>query len=210
VCSPWTVTDLVRHLLGAAKGHASLPEFLVQSMGGRRNRADFDGNDLDAMNALQVAEHAGLGPEQLVAELRLIAPRAVEKRMGRPAWLERVRVPMAVGGSTAAGMPEKLSIGHLQAVILTRDVFLHRLDIARATGHFSHVDEEEGRLVEDVVAEWATRHAQPFRLTLTGPAGGNYTSGDGPDLELDALEFCWILSGRGSAPHPLLESRVLF
>ena len=51
----------------------------------------------------------------------------------------------------------------------------------------------------DVVVEWAGRHGQPFRLTLTGPAGGRWTSGTGgEELELDAVEFCRITSGRGT------------
>ena len=49
--------------------------------------------------------------------------------------------------------------------------------------------------MENVVAEWAGRHGQPFRLELTGPAGGIYHAGDdAADLTLDAVEFC---------PHPL-------
>ena len=67
------------------------------------------------------------------------------------------------------------------------------------------------RLPEHPSAEWAERHGEPFRLTLTGPAGGVYEAGSGgPEIELDAVELCWILSGRGPAPHPLLETRVVF
>ncbi len=39
--------------------------------------------------------------------------------------------------------------------------------------------------------------AQPHPLHLTGPAGGTWSSGtDGPNLELDAVEFCRTVSGR--------------
>lgn len=212
VCAPWTVADIVRHLVGAAKGHASLPQFMRQAVYGARRKSEFDGNDMDAMNALQVADHAELDPAQLIEELAVIAPRAVSKRMSRPGLLGRVRLANAPGGSTAAGMPPSLTLGHLFEVILTRDVFLHRIDIARATGRSIEVDgPTEGTLVADVVAEWAQRHGEPFRLTLSGPAGGRYAVGEGgPDLELDALELCWILSGRGPASHELLETRVLF
>lgn len=211
VCDPWTVADIVRHLVGAAKGHASLREMARQSIYGRRHRAAHGGNDLDAMNDLQVADHALLGPDELLTELRAIAPRAVDKRMSRPGLLRRMRLPMSPGGSTAPGMPDSLTMGRLLTVILTRDVLLHRLDIARAAGSTLTVDDVEARLVEDVVAEWSDRHGKAFRLNLTGPAGGHFESGsEGPLIELDALEFCWILSGRGDAPHPLLETRVVF
>jgi hypothetical protein len=45
---------------------------------------------------------------------------------------------------------------------------------------------------------------------LTGPAGGVFEHGShGPELELDTIGFCRILSGRGSGPG-LLEQTVPF
>jgi uncharacterized protein (TIGR03083 family) len=211
ICEPWTVADVVRHMLGAARGHASLPQLARQALHGARHKREFDGNDMDAMNDLQVRDHIDLGPSDLMRELSSIAPRAVAKRMSRPRIVQRIRIPNAPGGSTAAGMPGSLTVGDLFRVILTRDVFLHRLDIARATGRDLDVDQTEARLIADVVVEWAHRHGQAFRLLLTGPAGGRYTTpDDGPELEFEALDFCWILSGRGQAHHRLLETRVLF
>lgn len=47
------------------------------------------------------------------------------------------------------------------------------------------------------MTEWSGAHGQPYRLTLTGPAGGSWSRGtDGEALELNAVEFCRILSGR--------------
>jgi len=59
---------------------------------------------------------------------------------------------------------------------------MHRIDIARATGRAPQLTgEHDGRLVADIVAEWAQRHAQPCRLHLTGPAGGVWQfSSDAP------------------------------
>jgi hypothetical protein len=58
-------------------------------------------------------------------------------------------------------------------------------------------DTHDGRIVADVVADWARRHNQPFTLTLTGPAGGVFgTSNGGPELDVDAVQFCRILCGR--------------
>jgi len=60
------------------------------------------------------------------------------------------------------------------------------------------------------VAEWAQRHAQPCRLHLTGLAGGTWVFGSGaPALELDAVEFCRILSGRARGAG-LLTTEVPF
>ena len=60
--------------------------------------------------------------------------------------------------------------------------------------------EHDGRIVADVVAEWARRHGQPFTLELTGTAGGTFDVGTGGEsIALDAVEFCRLLAGRGEA-----------
>jgi uncharacterized cupin superfamily protein len=57
--------------------------------------------------------------------------------------------------------------------------------------------DHDGRIVADVVAEWARAHGRPYRLTLTGPAGGTWSAGaGGAEVRLDAVEFCRVLSGR--------------
>jgi hypothetical protein len=102
-------------------------------------------------------------------------------------------------------------LGYLMDRIYTRDAWLHRVDIARATGQeLVLTAEHDGRFVADVVAEWAKVHGQPYRLTLTGPAGGTWTSGvGGEEITLDALEFCRILSGRAPG-QGLLVHQVPF
>ena len=95
-------------------------------------------------------------------------------------------------------------------VILTRDPWMHRTDIARATGADNPLTaDHDGVLVADVVTEWAARHAQPYTLHLTGPAGGRWQRGGGEQIELDAIEFCRILSGRAPATG-LLNTQVPF
>lgn len=210
-CADWHVADMLRHLVGAAKDYASLPALVRQQVRATRRRAAHDGNVLDACNALQVRDHAHRSPGQLVAELRVVGPRSVAGRLGLPALLRRVEVPLDAGGSTAPGMPSTLRIGHLLDVVLTRDVWLHTVDIERATGvAVERGPAFDGRLVQDVVREWAGRHGQAFELTLTGPAGGRYRQGAGGQrLTHDAVEFCRILSGR-AVGNGLLAHRVLF
>jgi uncharacterized protein (TIGR03083 family) len=210
-CPAWDVADMVGHLIGAAKGHASLRELLRQQAWAARHRGRHDGNRLDAMNALQVSDHDHLTPPERVAALRQIAPAAVEGRMNLSGLLRRVKVPMDPGGSTAAGMPPRITLGNLMDAILTRDVWLHRIDIARAVGRDLDVDPlVDGRVVADVVAEWARRHSQPFELELSGPAGGRFQRGNGGEhLEMDAIEFARVLSGRALGAG-LLGVRVVF
>jgi uncharacterized protein (TIGR03083 family) len=210
-CPPWTVADMVGHLIGAARACASMRENVRQQMWGMRHKADFDGNALDALNSLQIADHAALSPAERVDRLKAVAPKAVRGRMRTPSLFRRINLRMPAGGSTAAGMPSSDTLGHLMDVIYTRDIWLHTIDIARAVGREPDVTGAvNARIVADVVAEWAARHGQPVTLILDGPAGGVFRHGvGGPQLKYDAVEFCRVLSGRGQGSG-LLGSRVVF
>lgn len=77
----------------------------------------------------------------------------------------------------------------------------------RPVGNWPFSSAHDGRIVADVVKEWARRHGRPFTLVLTGPAGGEYTQGDGDEhIELDAIEFCRALSGRGTGTGLLIQT----
>lgn len=129
---------------------------------------------------------------------------------------------MAARGATTAeqraatyspGLPGEgqCTVGYLFDVIHTRDPWMHHIDICRATGRDVAVSAgHDGRSIADVVADWARRHGQPFTLTLTGPAVASFRAGDcGPELELDAVEFARIMSGREPASE-LLATAVPF
>lgn len=219
VCAPWTVADMVGHLIGAAEGEASIVEGIRQHLVAERRKSDHRGSHLDAWTALHVERHASLPPAQRLARLREVAPAAVRGRSKLPRLLGPIPVSVVddTNGSLPEGSPEKVTVGELNTVIYTRDTWLHRIDIARATGRDPRLDPAvDRRIVADVVVEWASRHGRPFSLTLTGPAGDRYQQGTGgPHIELDAVELCWILSGRGEPDpeHPaadLLRTRVLF
>lgn len=114
----------------------------------------------------------------------------------------RARLLRVVARLPLLGLPEPVGrqpLAYLLDIGFTRDVWMHRIDVARATGSPLDVDAgRDGRIVADLVAEWATRHGEPCTLELTGPAGGRYTSGEGGEhVDMDAIEFCWVLSERG-------------
>ncbi|MDP8969692.1 MAG: hypothetical protein M3N52_04190 [Actinomycetota bacterium] len=91
----------------------------------------------------------------------------------------------------------------------TRDVWMHRIDIARATKDQPILtSDHDGRLVAGIVAEWAHTHRKPFVARLSGPAGGVFAQGrDGEEINCDAVEFCRILAGRGNG-EGLLEYKL--
>lgn len=158
---------------------------------------------VDALTAKQVADHADLSPPELIARIDDVGPKAARWRATRPALFRRMAIKEDVGGEE-----ETWRMGYLLDVILTRDPWMHRVDTARATGREMELTpEHDGRIVADVVAEWARRHGAPFTLTLTGPAGGSYVSGDGEHITIDAVEFCRTLAGR--APGGGLLAQVV-
>lgn len=170
------------------------------------------GVPLDALTGLQVEEHAGLSTDELIAKFSRVGPAAARGRRRLPALLRRM--PLRPKTDVGAG-PESWSVGFPFDIVLTRDPWMHRMDIRGATGRTPVLTpDHDGVLVADVVAEWAGRHGRPFRLTLDSPAGGSFEQGSGgPEIRLDAVDFCRILSGRPAdvpTRDPLLDVPVPF
>jgi len=191
-CAEWDVKALLSHVLGSMEFNAGTWEMLRQFGLATRDSKRTGRAMIDEMNARQVAEHAHMAPSELARALHRMGPKAVRGRRRTPAPLRAVRMRP---GPPVDG---KVPFGYLIGVIVNRDLWMHRIDLTRATGH-EHVltPEHDGRIVADVVADWARGHNQPVTLTLEGPAGGTFTQGrEGADYRLDAVEFCRILGGR--------------
>lgn len=202
-CPGWDVRAMAAHALGMVEMAASIRENSRQLKLARHRGEMF----IDALTALQIEERAGMTPAQITARFAARAPKAARGRRAQAFIRRRVMPDMQQVG----GRDEAWTIGYLIDVILTRDPWMHRADITRATGARQVLTaDHDGVIVADVVAEWAARHGEPYTLRLTGPAGGSWTSGDpGPLLETDAVGFCRLLSGRGHASG-LLTTQVPF
>jgi uncharacterized protein (TIGR03083 family) len=198
-CPDWDVHHMYLHVLGACDAAASMRENVHQMLAAKRHQRS-DGGPLEAgLSAVQVRERLDVTPTELVERLTAVAPIAVHKRTKLPTLMRRMK--MKIDGPVV----ESWALGYLVDTIYLRDLWMHRIDAARATGREPALNaDHDGRIVADVVAEWARRHGQPFTITLTGPAGGTYAStGSDTDsvttavaFELDAVEFCRILAGR--------------
>jgi uncharacterized protein (TIGR03083 family) len=206
----WDVRLMVAHVVGMMEMTATVRE-TVRQQRAAASAAKRNGTAMiDELTGLQVRKHEHDPVEDLRQRLRVVAPKALAARRRAPRLVRAM--PIDSGSLTD---PEKWTVGYLLDVILTRDVWLHRSDLARATGVDPVLSAgHDGRIVADVVAEWARRHGQPFTLVLAGPAGGAFTSGTadgdaGEELALDAVEFCRLLSGRGTATG-LLTQHVPF
>lgn len=207
-CTGWTVRDMAGHVLGGMRGAASIVEGLRQQREWKRRSKANGTNEVDEMTALQIEVVAGLSTAELVADIRRLVGPAAAGRRKTPAPLRRwMKVPVEV-----PGVAEVWTLGYLTDVIFTRDTWMHRVDISRATGREVRLTaEHDGVLVADIAREWLARHGQPVTLILGGPAGGTFTQGTGgPVVEIDAVEFCRVMSGRSTPTHPLLETLVPF
>ena len=203
-CTEWDVRAMVGHNLGNFEGAASVRELASQQIKATRRARQEGISPLDAMTAVQVDERAELTTDELIARLERIVPRAVAGRRRPPAFLRNgIKLDLSEG--------RKRPLGYLLDAVYTRDSWMHRVDLARATGRpMVLTPEHDGRIVANVVADWAANHGQPFRLVLAGPAGGTFVHGtDGEVHELDAVEYCRTMAGRASGDG-LLRTGVLF
>jgi uncharacterized protein (TIGR03083 family) len=191
-CTAWDVRKVALHVLGSGDAQASFPTFVHQLRRGVPLNRHIDSHHwVDGMNELQIRERDHLSNEEVVAQLATVGPRAVKGRWGTPPPARYLPIPFGppIGWT---------SLKYLLDVGFTRDVWAHRIDIYAAIDRAMPLSaEHDGRLVADIVAEWASIHGQPFDLVLEGPAGGKYSQGvDGERVEIDAVDFIRTLSGR--------------
>jgi uncharacterized protein (TIGR03083 family) len=202
-CTAWDVRKVVLHVLGSGDAQASFPQFVHQLVRGVPLNRQIDSHHwVDGMNELQIRERAHLTDAEVVAQLQAIGPKAVAGRWRTPAPMRHLPIPF--------GPPVGwVGLWYLLDVGFTRDVWAHRIDLCAGTGHGMDLTaDHDGRLVADIVGEWASLHGQPFELVLEGPAGGKFSQGtNGERVEIDAIEFVQVLSGRrpgtGILSHPL-------
>lgn len=202
-CTGWDVHKMVLHVLGSADAQASPRVFAHQLRRGLPMNKEIDSHHwVDGMNELQVRERSQLSTEEVVSQLREVGDKAVRGRFGTPLPLRYTPVPF---GPPVGWKP----LNYLLEVGFTRDIWAHRIDIHAAIGRPMELSaSHDGRLVADIVGEWAALHGEPFDLTLTGTAGGTFSQGvGGENVELDALDFIRTLAGRlpgtGVLRHPL-------
>lgn len=203
-CPGWDVRDMASHVLGMAEMAASVPKGLGQAKRAKKRGGVF----IDALTAVQVEARTNMSAQQIVDRLRVVGPKAARARRRIPSVIRNRRLPIP---QPVGERDEDWTIGYLTDTILTRDTWMHRIDITRATKRPMQLSaDHDGTLTADVVTEWAARHGQPCELHLTGAAGGRWSFGvDGPSIELDAIDFSRTVSGREQGTN-LLQTAVPF
>lgn len=190
-CTAWDVRELVAHLVGIAEMQASQREMRRQLKLGKK--VAHGRPAIDGATEVQVRERADATPAQLVADLHDATARGLRARGRVPAPVRILPIPF---GPPLGVRP----MGYLTGCIFTRDAWMHRVDLCRATGvELELTPDHDGAVIADVVAEWARTHGRPYVLELTGPAGGTFSSGTGGETStMDAVEFARVLSGRAT------------
>lgn len=203
-CTLWDTRAMAAHVVGSAASQASPREFFRQKRGGKPICKQL-GSPFwwDGMNELQVRERSSSTTAELTAEWEQASAKALRAR---------TNLPRPIAALKLLGLPEPVGrqpLSYLFDIGFTRDVWAHRIDIAHAIGTApDHDAGHDGRILGDVVAEWAATHCEPFTLVLDGPAGGTYVQGAGGDeVEIGIVDFVRTLAQRTNASgvlrHPL-------
>lgn len=209
-CTRWDVRQIVAHLVGETDAYSTFAEFRRQANLWRHRPYRAVGmSRLDAMNQIGVDDRADLSPAHLVAQLRERAPGAIRIRQRLPALLRHLRPPL--GKITPEIGTTWVPVGYLTDTILTRDMWMHRLDICRATRRTMVLTaEHDGRMtalvVRDLASSLEPKLKQAVIYQLTGPAGGAWRIGRGEagaQLVMDALDFHLLAAGRLSVAEAL-------
>lgn len=204
-CTAWDVHDLVAHQAGGYASGTGYREMFRQYL-----RIPKPGQlPEDAINALQVGERAEASPAELIAELKRVGPKAIRNWAYGFRLIKWITLPHAVGGL--------MTMRKLMWVTHSRDTWMHRLDICRASGRpFEQTRDHDGRINELVVLDAARKlkkrlDGQAIMLILTGIAGGTWKIGSGEpvaEMTMDALDFNIFVSGRFSYEEGMQRATI--
>jgi uncharacterized protein (TIGR03083 family) len=191
-CAEWDVRTLVSHLVAQCEDNISIATMLRRDL---TRRLRYPGKaGIDGHMAVQVDDHRTETGPVLASRFAQLWPRAIQARRRRPEPLRRAKI-----SSGTPGTP-RISAGYLLDVIYNRDLWMHRLDLARATGQPFIISDHDRLIVEQAIRDLALGwQAGPIMLELTGPAGGTWLIGSGDPMAViraEATAYMRALSGR--------------
>lgn len=190
----WTVHEVLAHVTGQIQELANFGTFITRVRAARQRYPDRFW--LDAHDRVQLDELVPIAPAGLIAELARRAPVAARILRGVPGSVRSLPVSTLVPWLR---LPDD-RLGYLHDVLLPRNIWLARLDVAEAVGREHRFDDHDrtivAQVVRDITHQW--REA-PVTVELTGPAGGFWTIGTGPPtaaVRVAAIGLVRHLAGR--------------
>jgi hypothetical protein len=190
--APWDVRTLVAHLVAQCEDSIRVGTMLRRELVGRcRYRAKAA---LDAHMAVGVDDHRAASGPVLVERFAQLWPRATRVRRRRPVALRRITLDPRIPGQA------RWRLDYLLDVIYNRDLWMRRVDLARATGRplviGDHNQQIVAQVIRDLALAWST---VPVALELTGRAGGSWLLGSGEPVAVvraDTVAYLRALAGR--------------
>jgi uncharacterized protein (TIGR03083 family) len=207
-CTDWNVHDIVAHQAGGFVSGTNYKE-MIRIIRLYTSKVRPGRLPEDTVNTFQVKERADKSPTELIAELRQAGPIAIQN------WAYRFRLIKPIVTSHPIGGVK--SLRYFLWIIHSRDTWMHRLDICRATGHhFEQTREHDGRINELVVLDLAQSlknkvGKRALNLVLTGTTGGAWKIGQTePEatIEMDMLNFNIYASGRFNHEDGLSRAKL--
>lgn len=210
-CALWNVRQMVAHVAGAQEGYLSFKHFKRQMISKELKPYAKQGlKMIDATNQLQVDDRKNSTPAELIAELKEIGPVAIHNRHNLPLILRAIRLYLPILGYNR--------IDYLTDLIYTRDMWMHRVDISKATGReMTLTPRHDGRITNFAVRDLAKLAFRKLKgnsvvYHLKGVAGGSWLIGQSlvaqATLEMDTLDFHLLAAGRYSAKEMLEQNLV--
>ena len=207
-CTEWSVRDILAHQAGAYAGYTSWSEFRRQVTA----RPGPGQMQVDALNRRQLADRVGRTPVELISELRAVGPKGIRTRQRLPWPLRKLPVPFGPPLGT-------VKVEYLTDMLYTRDTWMHRADIAQATGRpFVQTAQHDGRVTALVVRDLAHTLKGMLRgrtvvFDLGGAGGGRYRIGTMAEptviVKMDVVDFHRLASGRLTAQAAKDQDRVV-
>ncbi|MCX9189992.1 hypothetical protein C3Y87_00875 [Carbonactinospora thermoautotrophica] len=197
-CARWTVHDVVAHVLGQVEEAVHPGKTLLRIVRGRHRHPELD--RLDARNECQVDDYRGLPGPVLVDRLARFRQRLAPAIRRRPRLLGVVRVPAP---------SRRLRPGYLDDAVFPRELWMHRADVAAATGRPFVVDGHDRRIIEQAVRDLGRSWTgPPVVLRLTGTVDAAWLLGHGDPVgtvHVDAVRYLRALAGRERRPGLRVE-----
>jgi uncharacterized protein (TIGR03083 family) len=191
-CAEWDVRQIAAHIAGELDESAHTAVLARHLLHARKHRH----NGLaDAINEQQQADRRDQPGPTIVSDIERLMPKAIRRRLKTPRLIRRVRVP-------GDDLPPGSNFGYLFDVIYPRDVWLHRVDTARATAHPLTPSVGDDVIISQVVRDLACNwHERTWVLHLDDV--GQWLIGTGQPVATvrsNAIDYLRLLSGRQATP----------